>query len=312
MDDFIARRDLLDKDAIDFLTRRSDVKGLRRLAGHLGLVLLAALALEFGRGTPWSAPATLGYGVLITFLFTAEHESIHRTAFRSRWLNDAVAWGAGLVLLLPPGYFRHFHFAHHRHTQVPEGDPELATPKPAALGRYLLWVSGLPYWHERVLTTVRHARGRVAEGYIPSAERPRVAAEARAFLALYALIAGAAVALESSAPVTYWLAPVLVGQPFLRLFLLAEHAGCPLVEDMLANSRTTGTNGLVRFIAWNMPYHAEHHAFPGVPFHALPALSGRVGREARVVAPGYLDFHRRLLATLTARPRSSGRRPRGV
>lgn len=25
-----------------------------------------------------------------------------------------------------------------------------------------------------------------------------------------------------------------------------------------------------RKLAWNMPYHAEHHAWPSVPFHFLP------------------------------------------
>ena len=39
---------------------------------------------------------------------------------------------------------------------------------------------------------------------------------------------------------------------------------------MLENSRTTYTNALVRFLAWNMPFHAEHHAWPSIPFHALP------------------------------------------
>ena len=32
------------------------------------------------------------------------------------------------------------------------------------------------------------------------------------------------------------------------------------------------------FLAWNMPYHAEHHAFPAVPFHNLPAVN-------RLIAP---------------------------
>ena len=93
------------------------------------------------------------------FSFAALHETIHRTAFRTRWLNDGVALICSLVLLLPPRYFRAFHFAHHRHTQDPNSDPELLVPKPATLGQYLWFVSGLPYWFERVMTITRHARG---------------------------------------------------------------------------------------------------------------------------------------------------------
>ena len=64
--------------------------------------------------------------------------------------------------------------------------------------------------------------------------------------------------------------PVVLGQPMLRLYLLAEHTGCPMVPEMLENSRTVHTNAVVRFLAWNMPYHAEHHAYAAIPFHALP------------------------------------------
>lgn len=41
---------------------------------------------------------------------------------------------------------------------------------------------------------------------------------------------------------------------------------------MFLNTRTTLTTRVVRFLAWNMPYHAEHHAMPSVPFHKLPVL----------------------------------------
>lgn len=46
-----------------------------------------------------------------------------------------------------------------------------------------------------------------------------------------------------------WLVPVLLGQPFLRLYLLAEHGDCPKVANMFQNTRTTFTNRIVRFLA---------------------------------------------------------------
>ncbi|WP_246694633.1 fatty acid desaturase, partial [Mesorhizobium sp. M2D.F.Ca.ET.147.01.1.1] len=71
--------------------------------------------------------------------------------------------------------------------------------------------------------------------------------------------------------------PALLGQPFLRLYLMAEHGRCPLVANMLENTRTTLTNWFVHKLAWNMPYHAEHHAYPGVPFHQLPEFHRLIG-----------------------------------
>ena len=116
--------------------------------------------------------------------------------------------------------------------------------------------------------------------------------------ALYALIAVLSLALHSTLALEFWVIPALLGQPWLRLYLMAEHTGCALVPDMLANSRTTLTNGIVRFFAWNMPYHAEHHAFPAVPFHALPRLHQRLAPALKVVSPGYIAAQRSILKGL--------------
>ncbi len=125
--------------------------------------------------------------------------------------------------------------------------------------------------------------------------------EARLLLLSYAGIAAASVALESWAAVIYWIAPALLGQPALRLYLLAEHTGCPFVPDMLRNSRTTRSNWLVRRLAWNMPYHAEHHAYPALPFHALPAAHGLLTKRIEVQASGYWAVQRDILMQIRSR-----------
>lgn len=296
MADVSWRRDLLAPGRLADLCRRSDARGLAQLATHLAALALTGYLLSRALGTPWLAPAAVLHGVVLIFLFSALHECIHHSAFRRRRLNRAVAWACGAVIVLPPLYFRYFHLAHHRWTQDARRDPELATPKPETLGQYILVLSGLPYWRERLVTTLRHARGRVeACGFLPAEAAPRIVAEARRLWALYAAVAIAAVALGSWAPVVYWLAPAIVGQPFLRLYLLAEHTGRPLVPNMLENSRTTRTNRLARRLAWNMPYHVEHHAFPSVPFHALPRLHRELGNRLGEAAPGYIAVHAALI-----------------
>ena len=87
-----------------------------------------------------------------------------------------------------------------------------------------------------------------------------------------------------------WLLPLLIGQPFLRAYLLAEHGLCPPVANMLENSRTTFTNRIVRFLAWNMPYHAEHHSYPNVPFHRLPAFHRLTQAHLKSTSDGYAEF----------------------
>jgi len=80
---------------------------------------------------------------------------------------------------------------------------------------------------------------------------------------------------------------------------LAEHAGCPPVENMLENTRTTFTGNIVRFFTWNMPFHAEHHAFPAVPFHQLPAFHEHTRDHLLSTKDGYVRFNQDYLKSVT-------------
>ena len=282
--------------ALKALSRRSDARGLLQLGGHLLLLAGTTALASLAEGGPWLAPALLVQGIAIVFLFCAAHEAIHRTAFRTRALNDAVAWICGLAILLPPAHFRAFHLAHHRHTQDPEKDPELAEPKPRSLGAYLLHLSGLAYWGGQITALLRHAGGRVQETYVRREDRAKVVQEARLFLAIYAGIAGHSLWSGSTLALMLWVVPVLLGQPALRAFLLAEHHGCPESGDMMLNSRTTESNAVLRRLAWNMPFHGAHHAYPALPFFALPAAQEILSARPLTRASGYLAFHREVIA----------------
>jgi len=277
------------------LTRRCDAAGLAQLAGHVAALVVTGVFVGVSIGTVWLLLALPVHGFVLIFLFAPLHETVHRTAFRSRWMNTVVAWICGALLLLPPDYFRAFHFAHHRYTQDPERDPELAYPKPWSRGSYLWVVSGIPYWRERLVSNWQHARGRVTAPFIGAAARAGIVREARVLVAVYVLVAVVAVAAGSAAPVYYWLLPVLLGQPFLRMFLLCEHTGCALSGDMRMNARTTLTNRAMRRLAWNMPFHTAHHVYPGVPFHGLPEVHRRIRDGVRYEAVGYFAVQRAIV-----------------
>ncbi len=270
------------------MTTKADAPGLRRIALHLGLI--AALGVLIALAVPLWPLLLVPQGIVIVFLFTALHEAVHRTAFATVWMNDAVARLAGFVIFIPSDWFRLFHFAHHRHTQDPAQDPELATPKPETWPAYVLHVSGLSVWSGALKVLVTNALGRNADGFVPGSARRTVRREARAMLAAYALLAVLSVAAGSTLLIWVWLLPALLGQPFLRLFLLAEHGRCPAVANMFENSRTTFTALAMRMLAWNMPYHSEHHAWPAVPFHRLPDLHRLTAPHLRVTEAGYTRF----------------------
>jgi fatty acid desaturase len=288
----------LDRAERDELLRRSDRRGFVQLAVHFAAIL-AVGSLIFLRVPFWPL-LLLPQGILIVFLFTALHECSHRTAFRTEWVNRVVAGLAGFLVLMPPEWFRCFHAAHHRFTHDSERDPELVTPEPRTWRQYLWRLSGLPHWWSMLRTLAINAAGRCTDAYVPAASRAAVALEARALLAGYGLLLAGSLLLRSDLLFWLWVLPALLGQPFLRGYLLAEHGRCPHVADMLANSRTTFTTALVRRLAWNMPYHAEHHAYPAVPFHALPRFHELTQAHLKTTERGYARFHRRFAAELDA------------
>jgi len=293
----------LTRQQLRSLARISNRRSIGRLTAHLGLIAASGTLVWLCRPGAWMIPAMAVHGALLVFLFAPLHESVHRTVFSGRRANDLLAFALGLPLLLPPTWFRLFHRDHHRFTQDPERDPELAVPRPASRLALLWHLSGLPYWAAAVDGLVCQALGRAAAPFVPPREERRVARDARLYLAIYAAIAVASFAAGSTAVLWLWVMPALLGQPLLRVFLLSEHVDLPYGRDMLANSRTTRTLAPVRWIAWNMPFHAEHHAYPAIPFHALPAAHRQIAGRLPSVAPGYLRTTR---AAWTMRPWRAG------
>jgi fatty acid desaturase len=278
-------------DLRERMVERSDGPGLWHLALHLGLIV--ALGGLIAGGVPgWWALLPV-QGVVVISLFMLEHEATHRTPFRTVWLNDWVGRLCGLLLVLPFEWFRAFHMAHHRWTNLAGKDPELAGAKPATRAEWLWHVSGVPYWIAEVRLMAALVRGRVTDGFVAEGAKTRVVAEARGMAVIYAL-AGLSL-VWTDVVLWVWVVPVLLGQPFLRLYLLAEHGDCPEVANMFENTRTTFTTRAVRWLAWNMPYHVEHHVWPMVPFHRLPEVHGLMRDELRVTAEGYAAFTKEYL-----------------
>jgi fatty acid desaturase len=289
----IASLSASDRALLTGLTNRD---GIVRAALHFGAIVVLGAAIV-ARVPLW--PVLLPVqGILIVFLFTAMHETIHGTAFKSALLNRIVSTVAGFLVFIPPTWFRYFHFAHHRHTHDPDNDPELMSPNPETVAQYALYLSGVPLWTGMAKVIIANAIGRADAPYVPEKGKAKVRLEARITLAAYVALALASVALWSPALLWALIVPVVLGQPFLRAYLLAEHARCPHVANMLENTRTTFTTALVRLIAWNMPFHAEHHAYPAVPFHKLPRFHEFVRQHLRTTERGYVRFNRKFAGGL--------------
>jgi fatty acid desaturase len=267
------------------------------LARHLAIIAATGGLVWATTGTFWLLPAMFLHGLGIVHLFAAQHEFAHRTAFRTRWLNDVLGGIFGTLIMLPHVYFRWEHTDHHTYTQDTKRDPQLI-PQPRSLRGYFLYLSSIPYWIGFLRPFVHHLRGHLnvrEKRFVPASEHWKVIREARVMFAVYLAVALISLYFRTLIFLQYWLIPRLLAEPFMRFIRMTEHVGRPVDHpDCLQNSRTCHVWPPLRWLAWNMPYHAEHHLSSGVPFHALPALSAELPGQ-RTICRGYRAAHREIL-----------------
>lgn len=293
------------------LQQRADGPSLRRLLSQTAAYFGSATALVV-LDDPWLIASALLASTLCHFAFFGLlHEACHRTLFVRKPLNLVAAWVAALGQPMAPALMQAFHFEHHRHTHQRERDPELAGM--SFMVRWptgLMWVvtlSGLPIVFARLAWTTFAAivpPGAVWNRVLPFVrpqQRRVVARQSRAL----ALVHGGAMAAAVLWVPEIWriYAALVLGHALLSLYITCEHRGLDEQGSILERTRSLIVPSWVRWLLWNMPYHAEHHGWPAVPWHNLPALHEEV-REQLVhrVSPRHLYAHsgREVAAAATA------------
>lgn len=297
----------LTRQELKALMRRSDWPAVRRLVVWAAALMVTGSLVWLSMGTWLVWPAMFVHGILMVHHFALQHECVHYTPFKTRWLNDVAGNICGFIIALPHQYFRYEHCDHHTHTQLKGHDPELIE-LPISVWKYLWYISSVPYWWAKIKEFTRHSAGRMSEGdkvFVPKEAYRTVFWEARIMLGLYLAILILCIATGWWAPLWYWWLPVLLGEPVMRWIRLTEHVGRPNVRDMRENTRTNLISAPLAFLSWNMNYHAEHHYAASVPFHALPKLHEKLDGYVYVEPRGYLGAHLDILAQLVGRkPRS--------
>jgi len=226
----------------------------------------------------WSLPFFLAYGVLYGSSSDSRwHECGHGTAFRTQWMNDVVYQIACFMIMRNPTGWRWSHTRHHTDTIIVGRDPEIALMRPTMILKVIAMFFAIPQTIEAVRKMLIYSSGRIPpeeQTFIPDTERPRVIFAARIWLAIHLAVIALAVMTGSFLPVLLiGPLPTMYGAWVHVMTGVTQHGG--LAEDVLdhrLNSRTVYMNPVLRFLYWNMNYHVEHHMFPMVPYHALPAL----------------------------------------
>lgn len=287
-------------EALRDLHKRRNGPGLARILAQSIGYFAAGVALVLAEQTWLVSTAFVVSAVFQFSFFGMLHESCHFTAFSSRRLNLFAGWVAALAQPMSPALMRAFHYEHHRFTHQLDRDPELAQmPFMVRWPRHVMWLvtmTGVPFVAGRfgwALFAAVVPPSRAWDKVLPfvrPAQRRAIAWEARGL----ALIHGGTMAVAVLWLPELWrvYAALVMGHALLSLYITCEHRGLSTEGTILERTRSLKTPSWLRWLLWNMPFHAEHHGWPAVPFHALPKLHATV-REHLVhrVSPAYLHLH---------------------
>ncbi|MCY0964611.1 fatty acid desaturase family protein [Parathalassolituus penaei] len=286
------------------LMTRRDAPAIRDTLLWLALLVLFAGLGYLSWGTLWAIPCFVAYGVLYGSASDSRwHECSHGTAFKTRWMNDAVYQIASFMVFRESHVWKWSHARHHTDTIVVGRDYEIMAKRPVQIARLIAGLFGIPQTWGTLKSLLQHAGGDLnseERNFIPLTEQTKVIRYARQTLLVHAAIIALALHLQSFYLVmVIGVLPSMYGVWIAFIFGLTQHAGLPEnVLDHRLNCRTILMNPVFRFIYSNMNYHTEHHMFPMVPYHALPQLHELMKAELPVVYPSTFSAIREMLPAL--------------
>ena len=118
--------------------------------------------------------------------------------------------------------------------------------------------------------------------------------------AIYLALALGGIAFRSPWPFLLYFVPRLLGGWIVTLYINTQHM-C-MAEDLTDHRKTTRSiecSWLERLLYWNMHFHIEHHLYPMVPFHALPALNRRIAAQLPRPKSGVLGANAEILRAVS-------------
>lgn len=285
------------------LIQRKDGPAIRDTIIWFAALITSGTLGYFTWGTWWALPCFLVYGVLYGSSSDSRwHESGHRTAFKTVWMNDALYEIASFMVFRESVGWRWSHTRHHTDTIIVGRDPEIAVPRPPDLFGIVLSFFALKSSYKEFGKMLRHCIGKVSPAektYIPESEYPKLFRNARIYVLIYASVITAAITTQSLLPLMYIGLPSLYGAWLMVVFGLTQHAG--LAEDVLdhrLNCRTVYMNPIFRYLYWEMNYHIEHHMFPMVPYHALGKLHQELKADMPPPYNGLWEAYREIIPAL--------------
>lgn len=267
----------------------------------LGLLVVTLESLFFAGGMwllthlqPWSWPfigVQIVLGTSVFRFFVLMHDCGHYSLFQTRGLNNLVGLWASVFCLTPLLAWRQIHFEHHRWVGIRDKDPTAAglitfeqkqqhSRPTVALLRAIWWLR-LPV--PAITFTVQ----------VLWLYPLRLVQQGQWRQALAVSLSGLIAVTPHACAVWFWgwstyatyFGPILLASfVWYEMINLTHHAGLyaldsaqhtaplPLYEQHRVSRSCVMPSWLSTLLCYHFNLHAEHHLFPVIPWHHLPAV----------------------------------------
>ena len=272
----------IDKKLLKKLSKRSNYEGWK----HIIIFIISLVSLGIISGISWGSlwffPFYIMYCTLWSGADAIWHECGHRTAFKTRKLNDFFYVIASFMNNFEPVRWRWSHSLHHSYTaSIDPHDYEVdgsifANHTIRSFIFIFLPGSAFLTLHKSLHSEIiKHAFGietAVMKDCIPNDKKKDCINSSRVFVILWLLIIILSILINSALPILFFLIPKFFN--FLNiLWGITQHMGLKEdTKDHRESTRSIRLNPIFSFIYWKMEYHVEHHMFPMVPSYNLPKL----------------------------------------
>ncbi len=303
MEEAFHTNSIVSKEKLKALSERHNNPTLLLFICLYSLIFLASWWVVNAWNNSWIEIifSQLSLAILCCSQFAFLHEVAHLTAFKSKGLTKFAGLLGSVTHLYPISIFRDLHFTHHRYTHIPGKDPEISLgnkPIPSVIQTipsFLMWLTGIPLLLFKLSMIFFGALGMPNDirksiyPFVRPESRLNIFAESWLIISVNGFVVYLA---TTQNPGFYGLfIAQIVGHCILSYYLTPEHNGLTHEGNILEKTRSLHTNRWVNLMMWNMPYHAEHHAFPAVPFYNLPKLHNEMKNELIHTSENHTDFH---------------------
>ncbi len=254
-------------------------------AGSGGLIWWAHLHLSGGVGWAVMALATVLSALALNAFVLLLHEGMHGILLPGQRWNRWVSVGLGMMVFISFSAYQSLHNRHHRFLGEARDPDHYDNYAEGARRVWLMQVVRLFFGSLLYIVCIPFLS-------LKSGTRQ----ERRRILTEYGILAGCYTVIFSLVPFevlqNIWLVPILFTSLLINLRGLTQHGETDPHDPFTASRSVDPRNPLVSWFLLNENLHLEHHLFPEIPSHHLPAVSRMLEEKAprQVRSRSYFGF----------------------